>query len=383
MNALFGLAAAPKAANVAMNATNNALGAFTRPFGQFFQSAVEEGDSSASAASAAAAHEAASLEQRISRQLQELLTSLGAEADEEAAIRFDESHWRDQRRRASQRAGDRSGPQERFATDVRPAAVGEAAERIRSVGVADRLGTASARHRKRRSPAPLAVGWDNVPPTSRFIALPVGRCPAYGASASPIARRLGDRCGCSAECRRRDRRCRPVPSPRARPTRCSIASTRARCPDMVLRHRIAPPHDVRFYWFAIRPNQFGHLLLGRRDQFRIVAIDPVGLQHAAGENANDRASRRTMARELDREKTRRNDRPSLDRGDDDAEAVERVIDVLPVIDERHDRAAGVLDARQLARQFGVDTAEQRRRLRGVRGDQHAVEMFERRAREPF
>ena len=90
MNALFGLAAAPKAANMAANATNNALGAFTRPFGQFFQSAVKEGDSSASAASASAAHEAASLEARISRQLQELLTSLGAEPDEEAAIRFDE-----------------------------------------------------------------------------------------------------------------------------------------------------------------------------------------------------------------------------------------------------------------------------------------------------
>jgi hypothetical protein len=91
MNALFGLAAAPKAANAAVNATNNALGAFTRPFGQFFQSAVEEGDSSASAASASAAHEATSLEARISRQLQELLTSLGAEPDEEAAIRFDET----------------------------------------------------------------------------------------------------------------------------------------------------------------------------------------------------------------------------------------------------------------------------------------------------
>jgi predicted RNA-binding protein Jag len=91
MNALFGLAAAPKAANAAVNATNNALGTFTRPFGQFFQSAVEEGDSSASAASASAAHEATSLEARISRQLQELLTSLGAEPDEEAAIRFDET----------------------------------------------------------------------------------------------------------------------------------------------------------------------------------------------------------------------------------------------------------------------------------------------------
>jgi len=90
MNALFGLAAAPKAAQVATNATNNALGAFTRPFGQFFQAAVDEGDASASAASASAAHEAAALEERISRQLQELLTSLGAEADEEAAIRFDE-----------------------------------------------------------------------------------------------------------------------------------------------------------------------------------------------------------------------------------------------------------------------------------------------------
>jgi hypothetical protein len=91
MNALFGLAAAPKAANAAVNATNNALGVFTRPFGQFFQAAVEEGDSSASAASASAAHEAASLEARISRQLQELLTSLGTEPDEEAAIRFDET----------------------------------------------------------------------------------------------------------------------------------------------------------------------------------------------------------------------------------------------------------------------------------------------------
>jgi hypothetical protein len=91
MNALFGLAAAPKAANAAVNATNNAFGAFTRPFGQFFQTAVEEGDSSASAASASAAHEATSLEARISRQLQELLTSLGAEPDEEAAIRFDET----------------------------------------------------------------------------------------------------------------------------------------------------------------------------------------------------------------------------------------------------------------------------------------------------
>ncbi|MBL9163303.1 MAG: hypothetical protein JNL18_11255 [Planctomycetaceae bacterium] len=90
MNALFGLAAAPKAANIAVNGASNALGAFSRPFGQFFQAAVEEGDASASAASAAAANEAASLHERISRQLQELLTSLGAEPDEEAAIRFDE-----------------------------------------------------------------------------------------------------------------------------------------------------------------------------------------------------------------------------------------------------------------------------------------------------
>jgi hypothetical protein len=89
MNALFGLAA-PKAAQVATNATSNALGAFTRPFGQFFQAAVEEGDASAGAASASAAHEASSLEDLISRRLQELLNSLGAEADEEALIRFDE-----------------------------------------------------------------------------------------------------------------------------------------------------------------------------------------------------------------------------------------------------------------------------------------------------
>jgi hypothetical protein len=90
MNTLFGLAAAPTAARATINATNNALNAFAQPFGKFFQTAVEEGDSTASAASAAAAQEASSLEDRLSRQLQELLVAIGAEADEEASIRFDE-----------------------------------------------------------------------------------------------------------------------------------------------------------------------------------------------------------------------------------------------------------------------------------------------------
>jgi hypothetical protein len=90
MNTLFGLAAVPKAANVAANATSSALGALTQPFGRFFQAAVEESDGAASAAAEAAAAEAATLHERIAQQLQELLASLGAGPDEEVAIRFDE-----------------------------------------------------------------------------------------------------------------------------------------------------------------------------------------------------------------------------------------------------------------------------------------------------
>lgn len=91
MNTLFGIAAAPTAARATLNATNNALSAFTQPFGKFFQAAVAEGESSASAESAAAAQEASSLEQRLSKQLQDLLVAIGAETDEEASIRFDET----------------------------------------------------------------------------------------------------------------------------------------------------------------------------------------------------------------------------------------------------------------------------------------------------
>ena len=90
MNTLFGIAAAPTAARATLNATNNALSAFTQPFGKFFQAAVDEGDGPASAESAAMAREATSLQDRLSRQLQELLAAVGAEPDEEASIRFDE-----------------------------------------------------------------------------------------------------------------------------------------------------------------------------------------------------------------------------------------------------------------------------------------------------
>ena len=90
MNTLFGIAAAPTAARATVNATNNALGALTQPFGRFFQAAVDEGEATASAESAALADEATSLHDRLSRQIQELLAAVGAEADEEASIRFDE-----------------------------------------------------------------------------------------------------------------------------------------------------------------------------------------------------------------------------------------------------------------------------------------------------
>ena len=89
MNTLFGIAAAPTAARSAVDATNSALNAFAQPFGKFFQ-AAGEADATASADAARNAHEASSLEDRIARQLQELLASIGAEADEEALIRFDE-----------------------------------------------------------------------------------------------------------------------------------------------------------------------------------------------------------------------------------------------------------------------------------------------------
>jgi hypothetical protein len=90
MNTLFGIAAAPTAARAAVNATSGAINAFTQPFGKFFQAAVDEGEGAAGAESAAKAQEAASLQDRLARQLQELLTAVGAESDEEASIRFDE-----------------------------------------------------------------------------------------------------------------------------------------------------------------------------------------------------------------------------------------------------------------------------------------------------
>lgn len=90
MNTLFGIAAAPTAARATINATNNALSAVMQPFGRFFQAAVDAGDATASAESEAQAQEAVSLHDRISRELQELLAAVGAETDEEAAIRFDD-----------------------------------------------------------------------------------------------------------------------------------------------------------------------------------------------------------------------------------------------------------------------------------------------------
>jgi hypothetical protein len=90
MNALFGLAAAPTAASTATHGLQNALGALSRPFGSFFQTAVDQSDSTASADAQASAAEASSLEQRISKQLQELFASVGVQADEEATIRFDD-----------------------------------------------------------------------------------------------------------------------------------------------------------------------------------------------------------------------------------------------------------------------------------------------------
>src|SRR5688572_18097870 len=89
MNTLFGIAAAPTAARSALDATNRALSALSQPFGKFSQ-AAGEADATASADATRNAHEASSLEDRIARQLQELLASIGAEADEEALIRFDE-----------------------------------------------------------------------------------------------------------------------------------------------------------------------------------------------------------------------------------------------------------------------------------------------------
>lgn len=90
MNSLFGLAALP-AAGAAANAVNGATNAITRPFGKFFQEAVEQTDPAADAQSDAVMAEANSLQDRLARQLQELLTSLGVGAEEEASIRFDET----------------------------------------------------------------------------------------------------------------------------------------------------------------------------------------------------------------------------------------------------------------------------------------------------
>ncbi|WP_428308196.1 hypothetical protein [Lacipirellula sp.] len=91
MNALFGIAAAPTAASTATHGIQSALGALSRPFGSFFQTAVDQSDSTASADAKASAAEATSLEQRVSKQLQELFASVGVQADEEASIRFDET----------------------------------------------------------------------------------------------------------------------------------------------------------------------------------------------------------------------------------------------------------------------------------------------------
>ena len=90
MNSLFGLAALP-AAGAAANAFNGATSAMTRPFGKFFQEAVEQSDPTADAESDALMAEANSLQDRLARQLQALLTSLGVAADEEASIRFDQT----------------------------------------------------------------------------------------------------------------------------------------------------------------------------------------------------------------------------------------------------------------------------------------------------
>lgn len=89
MNSLFGLAALP-AAGAAANAASGITTAITRPFGHFFQDAAEQA-TAVNAESEGAMAEANSLQDRLARQLQDLLTSLGVGPEEEVSIRFDES----------------------------------------------------------------------------------------------------------------------------------------------------------------------------------------------------------------------------------------------------------------------------------------------------
>lgn len=89
MNSLFGLAALP-AAGAAANVASGIGSAITRPFGYFFQEASEQA-TAVNAESEDAMAEASSLQDRLGRQLQELLSSLGVGPKEEASIRFDDT----------------------------------------------------------------------------------------------------------------------------------------------------------------------------------------------------------------------------------------------------------------------------------------------------